>query len=371
MAAPYNLMPWLDQPHEGEYRSYTDCAGAVHYVPVRYPQVTATPVLEAAEELPGLFHTAFALDGFHFCDRIDLYAVGNPQDGGLLVDTGHYDLCSMTFLDDLAQATGGNWANTEIFLTHLHDDHAGNVPYALHQGARRVYRGSCQPFSPQAVQQFLTITGARAAGDAALDEFAAFLLGDGNPLFESSPAVSPVNEGDAFDRAGFHLEVLDTPGHTAEHRCLIDRERGILFTGDHLIFGAPGVMQLQADQHLLSSYLSSMASLRAEGLQRALLSHHEALASTDDINRLIDRIIAAHQRPLDKTAAVLQAEGPATVYAVTAAYDAARPGGLAGQPRGVRARRVATLFGYLDYLVDTDRARRHTDDDGALVYEAI
>lgn len=370
MATPYNLMPWLDQPHTGEHRSYTDRDGAVHYVPVRYPHVSATPLQETVEELPGLFHTAFALHGFHFCDRIDLYAVGNPQDGGLLVDTGHYDLCGMTFLDGLARATGGDWTSTEVFLTHLHDDHAGNVPYALHQGARGVYRGSCQPFNPRAVRQFLTVTGANAAGDATLDEFAAFLLGEGNPLFEDSPAVIPVDGGTVFERAGFQLEVLDTPGHTAEHRCLIDRERGILFAGDHLIFGAPGVMQLQADQHLLSNYLNSMASLRSWGLKRALLSHHEALIGTDDINRLIDRIIATHQRPLEKAETVLRTEGPSTVYTATVAYDAARPGGLAAQPRGVRARRVATLFGYLDHLVDIGRARRHLDDDGSLVFEA-
>lgn len=68
--------------------------------------------------------------------------------------------------------------------------------------------------------------------------------------------------------------------------------------------------------------------------------------------------------------AILQAQGPATVHAVTTAYDTARPGGFAGQPRGVRARRVATLFGYLDYLVDTGRAQRNQDDNGALIYEA-
>lgn len=370
MDTPSSLIPWLDQPHAGETRSYVDRLGAVHQVPVRYPQVTATPLVEAFEELPGLYHTAFALEGFHFCDRVDLYAVGNPHDGGLLVDTGHYDLCGMDFLDDLARATGGTWENTEVFLTHLHDDHAGNVPYVLHQGAQRVHRGSCRPFAPAAIQQFLTVTGARAAGDEELDEFVAFLLGEGNPLFEESPAVHPVNDGAAFDRASWHLEVIETPGHTAEHRCLLDRERGVLFAGDHLILGAPGVMQLQPDQHLLANYLGSMTALRGLGLQRALLSHHEALIGSDAINRLIDRIVATHQRPLDKTMAILQAQGPATVHAVTTAYDTARPGGFAGQPRGVRARRVATLFGYLDYLVDTGRAQRNQDDNGALIYEA-
>lgn len=370
MADSASLTPWLDRPHHGETRAVVDRFDTEHHLPVRYPNVTATPLVQAEEEQPGLFHTAFALEGFHFCNRIDLYAVGSAAEGALLVDTGHYDLCGTAFLDHLVKAIGAGWEGTDLFLTHLHDDHVGNVPYCLYQGARRVYRGGCQPYDPARAQEFLQVTGAIAAGDEELDEFAAFLMGEGNPLFQDGPSLDAVSEGAAFDRAGWHLEVLDTPDHTAEHRCLVDRERGVLFAGDHLIFGAPGVMQLQADQHLLGHYLGSMAALRRMNLRQALLSHHEALVGTEAVNELIDRIVAVHDRPLAKAEAVLRAEGPATIYQAAAAYDAGRPVPLAEQPRAVRARRVATMFGYLDYLVDTERARRHVADDGSLVYEA-
>lgn len=370
MADSASLTPWLDRPHHGETRAVVDRFGTEHHLPVRYPNVTATPLIQAEEEQPGLFHTAFALEGFHFCDRIDLYAVGSADEEALLVDTGHYDLCGTAFLDRMVEAIGAGWEGADLFLTHLHDDHVGNVPYCLHQGARHVYRGVCRPYDPARAQEFLQVTGAVAAGDEELDEFAAFLMGEGNPLFQDGPALDAVSEGAAFDRAGWHLEVLDTPGHTAEHRCLIDRERGVLFAGDHLIFGAPGVMQLQADQHLLGHYLGSMAALRRMNLCQALLSHHEALVGTEAVNGLIDRIVAVHDRPLAKAEAVLRAEGPATIYQAAVAYDAGRPAPLADQPRAVRARRVATMFGYLDYLADTERARRHVADDGSLVYEA-
>ena len=158
--------------------------------------------------------------------------------------------------------------------------------------------------------------------------------------------------------------------HTAEHRCLVEPERGVLFAGDHLIFGAPGVMQLRPGQHLLRDYLASMDGLRRRNLNTALLSHHEALTSTDAINGLIDRIVQAHERPLGKALDILRESGPLPVHAAAEAYDARRPGGRAGPARGVRVRRIATMFGYLDYLVDTQQATWHTDDEGVLVYEA-
>lgn len=41
-----------------------------------------------------------------------------------------------------------------------------------------------------------------------------------------------VGEGEIIDLGGRQLEVLATPGHAPDATCLIDRENGILFTGD-------------------------------------------------------------------------------------------------------------------------------------------
>ena len=360
---------WMNKPRSGLTHTYTDRFGRTHTVPVRYPGVKRAPLAQAETVAPGLFHTAFALEGFHFCDRIDVYAVGDGE-GALVVDTAHRDLCGEEFLDQLVEATGAGWDRTRLFLTHLHDDHVGNVPYCLDQGTSAVYRGSCIPFSQAAVQELLHVTGSRRAGETELDDFTGFLLGEGNPLFSLEPPVVEADEGASFDVAGWHLEVLDTPGHTAEHRCLVEPERGVLFAGDHLIFGAPGVMQLRSGQHLLRDYLTSMDGLRRRNLKTALLSHHEALTSTDDINGLIDRIVQAHEHPLEKTLGILRERGPLTVHEAAEAYDAKRPGGLAAQACGIRVRRIATMFGYLDYLVDTEQAIGHTDDEGVFVYEA-
>lgn len=369
MSDPSNALAWLDQPHAGETITYRDRTGQPHQLPVRYPHVTAIAHAQGCEIAPHLFWCSFALDGFHFCDRIDLYSIIEPGERALLIDTGHYDLCGMTFLDDLLAQTGTPWEATDVFLTHLHDDHTGNVPYCLHQGARGLMRGACDPYDPRKVQAFLQETGAAAVQDTALDAFVAMLLGKDNPLYELLPTVREVGSGDSLDYGGYHLQVLETPGHTFEHRCLLEPERGILFAGDHIIVATPGVMQFQRDQQLLRRYLESLRMLRNSGLRTVYLSHHEALTDADSIVRLIDRIAATYNKPLEKTRAIVTEEGPATIYATAAASCRHLPGGLAGLANGMRSRRVATTFGYLEYLADTGWARRHVADDGALVYE--
>lgn len=42
-----------------------------------------------------------------------------------------------------------------------------------------------------------------------------------------------VRDGELIPLEGSTLEVLWTPGHSREHTCLLEVERGILFTGDH------------------------------------------------------------------------------------------------------------------------------------------
>jgi len=44
-----------------------------------------------------------------------------------------------------------------------------------------------------------------------------------------------VDDGDLLPIPGFALEVLATPGHTPGSICLLDRDRELIFTGDHIL----------------------------------------------------------------------------------------------------------------------------------------
>ncbi len=49
-----------------------------------------------------------------------------------------------------------------------------------------------------------------------------------------------IGDGDRIDAAGIRFEVIATPGHTPGGVCFLDREDGVLFSGDTLFAGAIG-----------------------------------------------------------------------------------------------------------------------------------
>ncbi|MCR4859727.1 MAG: MBL fold metallo-hydrolase [Bacteroidales bacterium] len=60
------------------------------------------------------------------------------------------------------------------------------------------------------------------------------------PLPESGFTWTPVQEGQVLEYAGLRFEVIATPGHTPGGVCYLEREQGVLFTGDTLFAGSIG-----------------------------------------------------------------------------------------------------------------------------------
>lgn len=74
-----------------------------------------------------------------------------------------------------------------------------------------------------------------AASDDALSERLRSLE---SGLFEPAPSglpLWPLSEGDKLNVGKTSLQVVHTPGHTADHICLIHEEESVLLTGDHVL----------------------------------------------------------------------------------------------------------------------------------------
>lgn len=84
------------------------------------------------------------------------------------------------------------------------------------------------------------------------------------PLYAHDPGVVPgdataLADGDVLEAAGLGLEVLHTPGHSADHVCLRVRETGAVLTGDQVL--GRGTTTVAGRDGDMAAYMASLHRL--------------------------------------------------------------------------------------------------------------
>lgn len=164
------------------------------------------------------------------------YLVGDPATGFIAIDPGPAD---PQHLERLWRAAGGDIRM--IVCTHSHADHSpGAAPLQAMCAARPAILGL--PSAPTA----------RAASAFTPDR----ALADGEQL-RLSAADSPA--------PAHTLLVIHTPGHAANHLCLVLLEDGLLFSGDHILNGSTTVVDPPDGD--MTAYLDSLDRLATSCVQ--------------------------------------------------------------------------------------------------------
>jgi glyoxylase-like metal-dependent hydrolase (beta-lactamase superfamily II) len=182
------------------------------------------------------------------------YLVGDAQSGFIVIDPGPADADHVQRLWQAAthpDGTGGNIAM--IVCTHSHPDHSpGAAPLqALCQsGASSQGAGSRQP------PPILGLPSAPTARSAS-----AFTPDRALQNQELLALVSRGLEADLASNFGaatstHTLQVIYTPGHAANHVCLLLVEDGLLFSGDHILNGSTTV--IDPPDGNMTDYLESL-----------------------------------------------------------------------------------------------------------------
>jgi recombination protein RecT len=171
------------------------------------------------------------------------YIVGDPGTGYAVIDPGPND---PEHIDRLWRATGGNLRM--IVCTHSHADHS---PAAM------PLQALCGGQVP--VLGLASAPTARPASEFRPDR----QIADGERL---------VLEGGGQRHT---LLVMHTPGHAANHLCLVLEEDGLLFSGDHILNGSTTVVDPPDGD--MSAYLDSLDKLAAacgtHGIEFILPAH--------------------------------------------------------------------------------------------------
>ena len=172
------------------------------------------------------------------------YLVGDAESGFMVIDPGPADV---DHLQRLYDAAGGDIRL--IVCTHSHPDHS---PGARPLQALCEANGKLRPL----VAGLPSASTARADSTFAPDKT---LLNNELlvPVFvEPEADLSPVNEQNRHT-----LKVLYTPGHAANHLCLVLVEDGLLFSGDHILNGSTTV--INPPDGNMNAYLQSLDLLSA------------------------------------------------------------------------------------------------------------
>ena len=165
------------------------------------------------------------------------YLVGDPATGFIAIDPGPADA---EHLDKLWRAAGGDIRM--IVCTHSHPDHS---PGAAPLQALCVQAGRAAP----------PILGLPSAPTArAASAFTPDRTLQNNELLA---LMGKAPEG----KITHTLQVIHTPGHAANHLCLLLQEDGLLFSGDHILNGSTTV--IDPPDGNMADYLDSLDRLDA------------------------------------------------------------------------------------------------------------
>ena len=188
------------------------------------------------------------------------YLVGDPSTGFVAIDPGPQDA---EHLGKLWRAAGGDIRM--IVCTHSHPDHS--------PGAKPL-QAMCQPQPP--ILGLPSAASARAHSTFAPDR----VLQNSELLTLSRQAPEP----DLLYKTSHTLQIIHTPGHAANHVCLVLLEDGLLFSGDHILNGSTTVIDPPDGD--MDDYLNSLDVLHmactAHDIRFILPAHGYVIGGPDD-----------------------------------------------------------------------------------------
>lgn len=266
-------------------------------------------------------------------DHINVYLL-KEADQLALVDCGLNLPDSWQRLDEgLAQLGLTPGQLTDIFVTHAHPDHIGQLP-RLRQLApqarlylhRREYlplaeRMADRAGATQRMQHWLARNGMPGSAANNLDDNSQTFLpqlqpGDhlleGGEIFPFGRSTPEAPAATTLPSANW--QIIWTPGHTAGHFVLYNRERQLLLSGDHLLGSISsniGKYPGSTDDPL-GDFIDSLENISRLEIREVIPAHGETF--TNHRERIKD-LISHHHKRLGKIYASLE-HGPQTATQV-------------------------------------------------------
>ena len=287
-------------------------------------------VLPAVERIgPGLWSipVPIPMTGLRY---VLVYALELP-DGVAVIDAGwDTEDAWQALVAGLATAGYAPADVRAIMVTHIHPDHYGLA------GRLREVSGAWVGLHPA---DAALVPGRYVDVDTLLEENRVLLERIGCPPEESGLAevslhlrafvkvAGPdvlIQDGDKLELPGWDLRAVWTPGHSPGHLCFVDEQRGVLFSGDHVLPRITPNISVHPQQRSnpLADYLESMEKVGRLGVRDVLPAHEYRFA---DLAGRLDEVAAHHVQRLAEIEAVLAGAPGCTTWELSTRLSWSRP----------------------------------------------
>ncbi len=233
-------------------------------------------------------------------ENTNVYLI-RSDDGHALIDAGWNDDIALQSLHDQLAEIGVTFRDiSRILVTHAHHDHYGlagrirelsGATVALHQVDKDFLTPRYSSFDDylNRMEQWFRSNGVPDNELPASRMFASMRQAGATVL----PDVT-LTDGDSISVGDFHLQVVWTPGHSPGHICFYERERKLLFVGDHVLSVITPNISLQplARNNPLADFVSSLNKVRPLDVTLALPAHEQLI---ENLPGRIDEIIEHHE----------------------------------------------------------------------------
>jgi glyoxylase-like metal-dependent hydrolase (beta-lactamase superfamily II) len=222
----------------------------------------------------------------------------------------------------LRAAIGGRKVSG-IFVTHTHRDHTDLLPRLADLTGAKVYaEGSHRSFRP--------LHGMESnALDASADHD-----------FRPDRALA---DAETVSGSGWALEAVHTPGHTANHCAYALRQKGILFSGDHVMGWSTSIVA--PPDGSMAAYLASLQKLLARSEKLYLPGHGGPVTNPKTFNKAL----IAHRKMRERAILQRLRGGDCLIFEIVAAL-------YRDVDKRLHGAAALSVFAHLEHLIEQGRA---------------
>lgn len=242
-------------------------------------------------------------------------------DSATLIDTGVGTSDARTALTHQLQELGCPASKIRhLVITHLHRDHVGLVNYIQSVSDATTYaseraadllpsRATHEERGSRAIRKEMKLLGENQLSQRS-----------GRPRFgvSPSPRVFHIDEravdGEVLSFDGVALKAIWTPGHSPGHLCLLDVNRRLFFSGDHILPHITSHIHHHPDEEAdpLRDYLASLRKLHGLPVDFVLPGHEYIF---HDLERRVNELLRHHANRCDEVKHAMN-QGAKTVYQI-------------------------------------------------------